>query len=78
MQRTAEQIEQDLLRPLFHTSAKYWVAVALAGCLVLAGVAAFGYQLYAGIGVGVSTPRSSGRSTSPTSSSGSASATPAR
>ena len=48
MQSTAEQIEQDLLRPLFHSSGKYWVAVALATSLLLAGVAAFGYQLYAG------------------------------
>ena len=40
MQPTAEQIEQDLLRPLFHSSAKYWVAVAIATSLLLAGVAA--------------------------------------
>jgi Ni/Fe-hydrogenase subunit HybB-like protein len=52
MQRpTAEQIEKDLLRPIFHSSTKYRIAVALATCLVLAGVAAFGYQLYNGIGV---------------------------
>src|ERR1700688_1193745 len=57
MQRTAEQIEQDLLRPLFHSSKSYWVAVALATTLLLAGVAAFGYQLYAGIGVwGLNSP----------------------
>ncbi len=57
MQSTAEQIEQDLLRPLFHSSGKYWVAVALATSLLLAGVAAFGYQLYAGIGVwGINSP----------------------
>src|SRR5271170_153852 len=57
MQRTAEQIDQDLLRPLFHSSGKYWVAVALATSLLLAGVAAFGYQLYQGIGVwGLNSP----------------------
>ena len=57
MQRTAEQIEQDLLRPLFHSSGKYWVAVALSASLLLAGVAAFGYQLYTGIGVwGINSP----------------------
>jgi Ni/Fe-hydrogenase subunit HybB-like protein len=57
MQKTAEQIEQDLLRPLFHSSGKYWVAVALATSLLLAGVAAFGYQLYTGIGVwGINSP----------------------
>src|SRR5277367_3681090 len=57
MQPTAEQIEQDLLRPLFHSSGKYWVAVAIAASLLLAGVAAFGYQLYSGIGVwGINSP----------------------
>src|ERR1700682_4370695 len=57
MQRTAEQLERDLLRPLFHSSGKYWVAVALATSLLLAGVAAFGYQLYSGIGVwGINRP----------------------
>jgi Ni/Fe-hydrogenase subunit HybB-like protein len=57
MQKTAEQIEHDLLRPLFHSSGKYWVAVALATSLLLAGVAAFGYQLYSGIGVwGINSP----------------------
>ncbi len=57
MQRTAEQIEQDLLRPIFHSSGKYWIAVALAAGLFLAGVAAFGYQLYTGIGVwGINSP----------------------
>jgi Ni/Fe-hydrogenase subunit HybB-like protein len=57
MQRTAEQIQQDLLRPIFHSSAKYWIAVALAAGLFLAGVAAFCYQLYFGIGVwGINSP----------------------
>src|SRR5579872_4511479 len=57
MQRTAEQIEQDLLRPIFTSTLKYKVAVTLSACLVLAGVAAFGYQLYAGIGVwGINSP----------------------
>ncbi len=57
MQRTAEQIEHDLLWPIFHTSRKYWIAVAICTSLFLAGVAAFGYQLYAGIGVwGINSP----------------------
>ena len=57
MQTTAEQIEQDLLRPLFHSSGKYWIAVAFATSLLLAGVAAFCYQLYNGIGVwGINSP----------------------
>jgi len=57
MQRAVEKIEKDLLYPIFHTSVKYWIAVGIASCLVLAGVAAFGYQLYAGIGVwGINSP----------------------
>jgi len=57
MPTTAEQIEKDLLYPIFHTSGKYWIAVGIASCLVLAGVAAFGYQLYSGIGVwGINSP----------------------
>ncbi len=57
MQRTAEQIQHDLLWPIFHSSRKYWIAVALASSLVLAGVSAFAYQLYAGIGVwGLNSP----------------------
>ena len=57
MQKTAEQIEKDLLRPIFTSSKKYWFAVAVATCFLLAGVAAFGYQLYAGIGVwGINSP----------------------
>src|SRR3990172_2125022 len=51
MEKRPEQVQQDLLRPLLHASAKYWVAVGLAGGLVLAGVGAFSYQLYNGIGV---------------------------
>ena len=57
MQRTAEKIQQDLLRPIFHSSARYWIAVALATSLFLAGVSAFSYQLHAGIGVwGLNSP----------------------
>jgi Ni/Fe-hydrogenase subunit HybB-like protein len=57
MQRTAEQIQQDLLRPIFHSSTRYWIAVALATSLFLAGVSAFSYQLYTGLGVwGLNSP----------------------
>ena len=57
MQRTAEQIEQDLLRPIFTSTVKYKVALVLSASLVLAGIAAFGYQLYSGIGVwGINSP----------------------
>jgi molybdopterin-containing oxidoreductase family membrane subunit len=57
MERTAEQIEQDLLRPIFTTSSRYMIAVTLASCMVLAGVCALGYQLWEGIGVwGINSP----------------------
>jgi Ni/Fe-hydrogenase subunit HybB-like protein len=57
MQRTAEQIEKDLLRPIFHSSPSYRIAVGIASCFVLAGVFAFGYQVYNGIGVwGINSP----------------------
>jgi Ni/Fe-hydrogenase subunit HybB-like protein len=57
MAKTAEQIERDLLRPLSRTGKWYWVALALSGAVVLAGVGAFCYQLYHGIGVwGIDSP----------------------
>jgi Ni/Fe-hydrogenase subunit HybB-like protein len=55
--KTPEQIRGDLLRPLFHSTRRYWIAVALSGALVLAGVATFLYQVYSGIGIwGLNSP----------------------
>src|SRR6201984_1923854 len=51
MDKTSEQIQRVLVRPLFHSGVTYWLAVAISGSLVLAGVAAFCYQVYNGIGV---------------------------
>ena len=51
MARTPEQINDDLLRPVFHTSGRFFVAVAVLGAIVLAAFGAWGYQMYAGIGV---------------------------
>ena len=51
MARTPEQINDDLLRPVFHTSGRFFVAVAVLGAFVLAAFGAWGYQMYAGIGV---------------------------
>ena len=51
MAKTAEQIRADLLRPLVRTSPAYWFAVAVAGSMVLAGVFAFSWQVYHGLGV---------------------------
>src|SRR5260370_1680668 len=51
MAKTAEQIRGDLLRPLFRTGAGYRLAVSVTGSMVLAGVFAFSYQIYHGLGV---------------------------
>lgn len=57
MQKTAEQIEKDLLKPIFTSSPKYWIAVGIATCFLLAGVSAFAYQVYNGIGTwGINSP----------------------
>ena len=49
--KTPEQINDDLLRPVFHTSRRFFMAVAVLGAIVLAAFGAWGYQMYAGIGV---------------------------
>ncbi|MBZ5542408.1 MAG: polysulfide reductase NrfD [Acidobacteriia bacterium] len=51
MEKSPNQITEDLLRPLSRTSTKFYVAVALLGAVVVAAFAAFGYQAYSGIGV---------------------------
>ena len=50
-EKSPNQITDDLLRPLFQTSARFYILIALLGALVLAAFTAFGYQLYNGIGV---------------------------
>ncbi len=50
-EKTVPRINDDLLRPLFHTTARFFVAVAFLGALVIAAFAAFGYQVWNGIGV---------------------------
>jgi len=55
--KTASDINDDLLRPLFHTSARYCVAVVFLGAFVVAAFATFGYQVYSGFGkTGVTRP----------------------
>jgi molybdopterin-containing oxidoreductase family membrane subunit len=57
MKKSEEQVQKDLLRPLFESSAGYWFAVAAAASLVLAGVFALLYGFYNGIGVwGLNSP----------------------
>jgi Ni/Fe-hydrogenase subunit HybB-like protein len=45
-----KRMTEDLLRPLFHTSLKFYVAVAILGLGVIIGVGAWAYQAYYGIG----------------------------
>jgi Ni/Fe-hydrogenase subunit HybB-like protein len=49
--KTPEQITEDLLRPLGSASGRYWSFLALFGGVVVAALMAFGWQVYAGIGV---------------------------
>ncbi len=54
---TDKQMTEALLRPLLHTSAKFYLAVVFFGIIVAAGFAAWGYQAYNGIGVaGINSP----------------------
>jgi Ni/Fe-hydrogenase subunit HybB-like protein len=46
-----DQIIQDLLKPVLHTSRRFYVVTTVLGAFVAAGVAAFLYQAYSGMGV---------------------------
>lgn len=55
--KTTSQINEDLLRPLVHTSWRFYVAALVLGAVVAAALAAFLYQVYSGIGVaGIRSP----------------------
>jgi molybdopterin-containing oxidoreductase family membrane subunit len=45
------RINDDLLRPLLHTTARFYLVAGLLATIVLAGLAAWGLQLYYGIGL---------------------------
>jgi len=45
------RLSADLLRPVLQTTAKFYVAIAVLGAVVLCGVATWGYQMYYGFGV---------------------------
>ena len=47
----ARRIEGDLLRPLLHTTWRFWALVAFLASIVLMGLGAWGYQMYNGFGV---------------------------
>jgi molybdopterin-containing oxidoreductase family membrane subunit len=48
---SARRMNTDLLRPLLHTSWRFWVLVVFLGSIVLTGLATWGYQMYRGFGV---------------------------
>ncbi len=50
-EKTPNQINEDLLRPLFETSWRFFLGAGILGTLVVAAFAAFGYQVWTGIGV---------------------------
>lgn len=55
--REAERIREDLLRPLFHTSWRFYTGVGVLVAIGLAGIGAFFYQVYSGMGVaGITRP----------------------
>jgi molybdopterin-containing oxidoreductase family membrane subunit len=49
--KTPEQINADLLRPVFQTSGRFFASVAVLGAIVMAAFGAWAYQMYAGLGV---------------------------
>ena len=49
--KTPEQINEDLMRPLYGVSARYLVILTFFVAVVIAGFFAFGWQVYHGIGV---------------------------
>ena len=56
-EKTVAQINEDLLRPVLHTTPRFWAAVAFFGSVVAAAMGAFAYQVWAGIGVwGINQP----------------------
>ncbi len=48
---SVEQLNQEILRPLARTSWRYYLTAGILGAIVIAAIAAFIYQVYAGIGV---------------------------
>lgn len=49
--KTVRQLDEDLLRPVLHTSPRFYATVGVLGVFVVAAFAAFGNQVYRGIGV---------------------------
>ncbi len=49
--KTPDQITEDLLRPLEGASARYWSVLAFFAAIIIAAACAYGWHVYAGIGV---------------------------
>jgi Ni/Fe-hydrogenase subunit HybB-like protein len=53
----ARRMSDDLLRPLFETSWRFWLLVLFLGSFVAAGLSAWFYQMYRGFGItGINMP----------------------
>jgi len=46
-----KQINEDLLRPILHTSGRFYAAVLILGSILLAAIITYAYQVWQGIGV---------------------------
>ncbi|MDR1988813.1 MAG: polysulfide reductase NrfD [Acidobacteriaceae bacterium] len=51
MSATEDRLTNDLLRPLFNTSWRFYVLVAVLSSIVLAGLGAFAFQMWRGFGL---------------------------
>ena len=51
MNKTPEQINKDLLRPIYHATWRFYVTAAILAALVAAALFAWGYQMYYGLGI---------------------------
>src|SRR5579863_4109814 len=51
MNKTPEQMNEDLLRPVFHTTWRFWATVGVLLSVIAAAGLALSYQVWNGIGV---------------------------
>lgn len=51
MNKTPEQINKDLLRPIYQATWRFYVTAAVLAALVAAALFAWGYQMYYGLGI---------------------------
>lgn len=51
MNKTPEQINKDLLRPIYYATWRFYVTAAVLAALVAAALFAWGYQMYYGLGI---------------------------